>query len=251
MERFIYDHSFAVTTIAPGMAEIIRTRTGDREKVRIIPNFVDTRIIVPRPRKNLFSSEYGLDEPFTVVYAGNMGPAQGLETLIEAAELTSGDNGILYVFVGDGTARASLQQTATSKKLSNVQFIPQQSYERVPDIYGASDLCIVPLVAGLLAEAVPSKVYRIMAAERRVLAITDPDSDLASVVKDAGAGIVVAPGNPHALAQAIREAARNRGASAHTGRQYVLLHVDRPTIAAKYSELLTQAARSRFAPAGR
>lgn len=242
VERFVYDRSFAVTTIAPGMARTIGGRTEDARKVRLIPNFVDTRIIAPRPRDNSFSREYGLNGLFTVVYAGNMGPAQGLETLLDAADLTRGDARILYVFVGDGTSRESLQRSARSRGLSNVHFIPQQPYERVPDIYGASDLCVVPLASSLVAEAVPSKVYRIMAAERRVLAITDAASDLAAVVRESGSGIVADADNPRALADAIKGAAKRAdGVSAMRGREYVVQHVDRAKIIKQYSELLTEA----------
>lgn len=242
MERFVYDRSFAVTTIAPGMARAVGVRTSDPRKVRLIPNFVDTRAITPRPRNNSFSREYGLNDVFTVVYAGNMGPAQGLETLLDAAELTRRDSGILYVFVGDGTSRESLQRSARSRELSNTLFVPQQPYKRVPDIYGASDLCVVPLASTLVAEAVPSKVYRIMAAERRVLAIADASSDLAEIIGQSGAGIVVAAGDPRALADAIQGAAEGTdAASARRGREYVVQHVERAKVVQKYSDLLTEA----------
>jgi colanic acid biosynthesis glycosyl transferase WcaI len=243
MEGFVYDHSFAVTTIAPRMARVISARTKDARKVRLIPNFVDTRIISPRPRDNSFSREFGLGSRFIVLYAGNMGPAQGLETLLDTADLTRGNDRILYVFVGDGTSRDSLERASRSRMLSNVLFIPQQPYERVPDIYGASDLCVVPLASTLVAEAVPSKVYRIMAAERRVLAMADPTSDLADLIRESGAGMVVEAGNPKALAHAIYDAAKNADApSAKRGRQYVIDHVDRVRIVKNYSELLTNAA---------
>ena len=242
MERFVYERSFAVTTIASGMARIIGGRTRDPHKVRLIPNFVDTHIIAPRPRENAFSREYGLVGRFTVVYAGNMGPAQGLETLIEAAEMTCHDERVLYVFVGDGTSRDSLERSVRSRKLANVMFIPQQPYERVPDIYGASDLCVVPLASSLVAEAVPSKVYRIMAAERRVLAIAQAESDLAGIVKESGAGIVVAPVNPLALAIAIRSAVESPDlAAASRGREYAVQRVGRERIIKAYSELLAEA----------
>jgi colanic acid biosynthesis glycosyl transferase WcaI len=243
IERFVYDRSFAVTTIAAGMARAVGLRTCDPGKVRMIPNFVDTRAIAPRPRDNSFSREYGLTDVFTVVYAGNMGPAQGLETLLDAAELTRAESRIVYVFVGDGTSREPLQRSARSRNLSTTIFIAQQPYERVPEIYGASDLCVVPLVSSLVAEAVPSKVYRIMAAERQVLAIADAESDLAKIVRESGCGIVVEPRNARALADAIQKVAKTSdAASARRGREYAIQHVDRRGIVDKYSSLLTQAA---------
>jgi colanic acid biosynthesis glycosyl transferase WcaI len=246
IEGFVYDRSFAVTAIAPGMVRAIGGRVEDARKVRLIPNFVDTQIIAPRPRDNSFSREYGLTDRFTVVYAGNMGPAQGLEILLDAAELTRDDERIMYVFVGDGTMRGQLERSARSRLLPNVLFIPQQPYVRVPEIYGASDLCIVPLASSLVAEAVPSKVYRIMAAERRILAIAASKSDLAGVVRDSGAGIVVNPGDPRALTDAIRRAAeRPDPAEGRLGREYVVQHVGRERITKEYAELLADAVTQR------
>jgi len=246
IERFIYAHAFAVTTIAPRMAETVKKRVGDPRKVRLIPNFVDTDIITPRPRDNSFSRQFGLTGRFTVVYAGNMGPAQGLEAVLDAAHLTRDLRDIVYVFVGEGTSRDSLERAAALRKLSNVIFIPQQPYDRVPDIYGASDLCVVPLVQSMAGEAVPSKVYRIMAAERCVLALTDKDSDLASVIRDSGAGIVVEPGSPQVLASTIIMAANNLdNSSGRRGRAYVIENADRPRIVRKYAELLKEAVRSQ------
>jgi colanic acid biosynthesis glycosyl transferase WcaI len=245
METFVYKRAYAVTTIAPGMAKTIASRTVGQNKVRLIPNFVDTRMIVPRPRHNPFSEEFGLDDCFSVVYAGNMGPAQGLDVLIAAADLTRQNERIVYVFVGDGTSRSLLQEGARSRKLSNVRFIPQQPYERVPDIYGASDLCIVPLTSEFVVEAVPSKVYRIMGAERCVLAVARSNSDLAQVVMESDAGYVVEPNNPRALADAIQRVEKEPlGAAAHRGRAYVIAHVDRAVVVRKYSRLLNEASNS-------
>lgn len=244
MERFVYARAFAITTIAPGMAQAIAGRTRDAGKVRVIPNFVDTRAIAPRPRDNPFSREFDLSRRFSVVYAGNMGPAQGLEAVLDAAELTRDDARIVYVFVGDGTSRDSLERSARSRQLANVVFIPQQPYERVPDIYGASDLCVVPLIAGLVAEAVPSKVYRIMAAERLVLAIADRESDLAALVRDSGAGVVAEPGNASVLAGTIRAASVSiNDGRGKLGRQYVIARADRTRITKDYSDLLDRAVR--------
>ena len=246
VEKFIYNRAFAVTTIAAGMASAIRKRTDDPGKVRFIPNFVDTRVISSRPRDNRFSREFGLSGRFSVVYAGNIGPAQDLGILLDAAELTLSDSRIIYVMVGEGTSRAALAASAAARHLTNVVFIPQQPYERVPDIYGASDLCVVPLAPTLVVEAVPSKVYRIMAAERRVLAIADKNSDLAEVVRESGAGCVVEPRNRQELARAIVEAANDpAGISLVHGREYVISHADRARVTGEYSRLLDEAADSR------
>jgi colanic acid biosynthesis glycosyl transferase WcaI len=241
-ERLIYDKAFAVTTIAPGMAAKIAERVSTPSKVRVIPNFVDIQYIVERPKDNPFSREFNLVDKFAIVYAGNMGPAQGLTTVLDAAQLSSHETDIVFVFVGEGISRDALVAETSRRDLRNVLFVSQQPYVRVPDIYAASDLCLVPLARGLTTEAVPSKVYRIMAAERRILAIAEPDSDLDRLIREADAGVVVPPDDPRALAGAVLSA-RNATTQlkAGTSRQYVEQHADRRVVTRAYSTLLIEA----------
>ena len=242
VERFVYARAYAITTIAPRMRARIQARVSDPSKVLVIQNFVDTGAISARPRDNPFAREFGLDSQFVVMYLGNMGPAQGLDTLLEAAALTAGDSRIRYVFVGDGVSRSNLERLATTKQLSNVLFVPQQPYARVPDIYGSCDLCVVSLASGAAGDAVPSKVYRIMAAERPVLVIADPDSDVARVVIDAQAGIVAKSGDAESLAAAIvRAAAHPEREAGSRGRRYVLANAERQMVTGQYSDLLAEA----------
>ena len=246
VERFVYRQAYAITTIAPRMHSAVVSRVSHSSKVRLIPNFVDTREIAPRPKDNPFSREFSLSDRFIVLYAGNMGPAQGLETLIDAAEGTRDHPRIVYVLVGGGTLRERLLVSVRAKGLPNVTFVPPQPYERMPDIYGASDLCLVPLARGLTAEAIPSKIYRIMAAERTVLALVDPDSDVAQVVRDSGSGIVVEAGDAIALSKAVLKAAADADqAPGKRGRQYVLTHASRDAVTRMYSDLLQEALDGR------
>jgi colanic acid biosynthesis glycosyl transferase WcaI len=227
-ERFIYRQAFAVAVIGKGMRERIVAKGIAPTKVRLIPNFVDTATIAERPKDNPFSRAHGLHDRFVVMYAGNIGRAQGLEVLLDAAALTGDRKDIVYAIVGEGALRAELMEAARARSLGNVTFVEQQPYERVPDIYGASDVNVVPLAESLVDDAVPSKVYRIMAARRPVLAIVDSRSDVARIVEDARAGWVVPPGDATALATVIRriadEGVGNRG---ELGRGYAQSNVER------------------------
>jgi glycosyltransferase involved in cell wall biosynthesis len=104
----------------------------------------------------------------------------------------------------------------------------------------------VPLAASTGADAVPSKVFRIMACHGVVLAMTDAHSDLAQIVTQAGCGFVVDPGSPAAIAAAIRGAAADPAAVAMMGRgarQLVLEHYARPVVMARLSALLDDVLR--------
>jgi colanic acid biosynthesis glycosyl transferase WcaI len=250
LERFVYRRAAAVTVIGEGMRRAVVSKGVPAARVHLIPNFVDTAELAPRERDNAFRREVGLGDAFVVSYAGNMGYAQGLDALLEAAALLRGERDIVVLFVGGGVLRESLMREAEARGLSNVRFVPHQPYARVPEIYAASDACVVAMIGGMAAEAVPSKFLRIMACGRPVLAMTDPASDLAREVNEAGAGIVVAADRPDQIASAIRalrdDPARCRAAAA-AGRRAAETRYARPIVTARYAALLAAAAERRVA----
>ena len=243
VEKFVYAGAYAVAVIGAGMRDRIVAKGVAGARVRLIPNFVDTEEIAERPKDNAFAREYDLSDRFVVMYAGNIGRAQGLDVLLDAAGLTLDDKRLVYFIVGEGALREELVAQARSRRLGNVIFAPQQPYARVPDIYGASDVNVVPLAGALVEDAVPSKVYRIMAARRPVLAIADARSDVARIVVEAGAGWVVPPGDAAALAALVRQlAASGTGDHGERGQRYVRSRVERAAITAAYGALLDEAA---------
>jgi len=246
LERFVYARARFITVIAPRMRRRILTKAVPPDKVRLIPNFVDTDNMTPGPKANAFSRQHGLDEAFVVAYAGNMGPAQGLDTLLDAAALLKNEFRLQFLLVGEGTSFDRLKNLVQDRGLTNVLMLSHQPYAVVPQIYAASDLCVVPLALNTGSDAVPSKVYRIMACERPVLACADPESDLAELVRAAQCGTVVEPGSPESLTSAIGEAMRDPSACARmgkAGRQYVLTNYTRLSISAQYDALVREAVR--------
>jgi glycosyltransferase involved in cell wall biosynthesis len=139
-----------------------------------------------------------------------------------------------------------LRSRAAALNLSNLLVIPHQPYARVPDIYGASDLCVVAQAIATGSDAIPSKVYRIMACDRPIVAATDAQSDLAQLVTAAGAGRVVAPESADALAAAVRSALadpQSWRARAAAGRRHVAEHYMRSAVSRQYDALLREVVR--------
>jgi putative colanic acid biosynthesis glycosyltransferase WcaI len=243
LERFIYAKAAAVTVISEGMRRRVRAKGVARGKVSVIPNFADIERFRPGARDNGFSRRYGLGEKFVVTYAGNMGKPQGLEVLLRAAqELASrpGACGVEFLLVGDGAERGRLGELTAGLGLNNVRFVPYQSYALMEQVYGASDLCYVPQAAGTSGDAVPSKVYRVMASGRPVLAATDAASDLAELVRESGAGAVV-PAEACMVAAVVNEASAQRQEweeRGRAGRRFVVERFSRDRIGREYHELL-------------
>jgi colanic acid biosynthesis glycosyl transferase WcaI len=242
LERFVYRKAAVVTVIADRMRRRLIDKGVPPGKVQVVPNFVDLDRLTPVPRDNPFSRQHRLTDTFSVTYAGNMGPAQGLDTILDAARLLSpADGDIRFLLIGEGTLRQTLTAAAASVPAGNVTVLPYQPNELMPQIYSASDVSLVPQAAATGSDAIPSKVYRIMATGRPLIAVTDPQSDLAALVREAGCGVVVAPGDAAALADVVRRAAADRGAwdaMGKRGRAHVAAHYSRPVIAAEYDRLV-------------
>jgi colanic acid biosynthesis glycosyl transferase WcaI len=245
LERYVYRASARVTTITEGIRQAVIAKGIAPERVVTVPNFVDLDELRPAPKTNEFAATHGWTSRFVVLYAGNIGYAQGLEALLAVAAKLERDSSILFAFVGEGAAKEQLETTARAMGLGNVVFIPHQPYASVPNIYAAADLCVVSIVGGILVGALPSKVFRIMSCARPVLALCDPASDLASVVRQSESGVVCAPSDTEGMAKVIagvhadRESAAVMGAR---GRAFVVEHLSRAVVTDRYVRLFTDLA---------
>ncbi|HJV97401.1 MAG TPA: glycosyltransferase family 4 protein, partial [Albitalea sp.] len=245
VESLVYRRAAAVSVIGAAMAARLREKGVPDRKIRIIPNFVDVDAITPGERCNEFSANHGFDGKLVVSYAGNLGLAQGLEVVIEAARLLRDEPRVRFLVVGDGVMRDSLAAAVQESSLDNCIFLPYQPQSKVLDVYAASDLCLVPQAALVAGQAVPSKAYQIMAAGRPVVAITEPTSDLAALVTAAGCGELVAPGSAGCLASLITDALANRAAwqrMGAAGREHVVTQYSRRSASGAYQNLLREVA---------
>ncbi len=244
LERFVYNKARIVTVIAPRMRDQLLAKGVPGEKVEFVPNFADVDRLYPQSKDNPFSSRYELAAKFVVSYAGNLGPAQSLESFVSAAGLLRDEKGIVFLMLGDGILRDKLANQVAALRLENFVSLEYQPYELMGQIYAASDLCLAPLAAHVRSDAVPSKVYRIMACARPVLVAAEPSCDLADLIRSVGCGAVVPPDSPEALAEAILDAYRNPGQwrrMGEAGREHVLKHYTGPIITQQYHRLVQDA----------
>jgi len=241
LERFVYRKGEKITVIASRMRTRLLEKGVPADKVEVVPNFVDIGDLSPLSKENDFSHQHGIQEKFVVGYAGNMGPAQGLETFIDSANLLRDEAEIHFLMMGDGILRESLKKRVENLGLDNFTFLPYQPYSTMPKIYAASDISLVPQTAQTGCDAVPSKVYRIMACARPVLAVTDPESDLGQLIRDAQCGETVSPGSSSDLADVIRNAHRDQARwkeMGMAGRAHVVEHYSRHAVTSRYHDLI-------------
>ena len=241
LERFVYRKGEKIAVIAPRMRQRLLDKGVPSDKVEVVPNFVDIGDLSPLPKDNEFSRRHGIQEKFVVGYAGNMGPAQGLEGFIDSAGLLRDGTGIHFMMMGDGILRESLRKRVEKLGLDNFTFLSYQPYSTMPQIYAASDICLVPQTAQTGCDAIPSKVYRIMACARPVLAITEPESDLAHLIRDTGCGVTISPEGSSDLADVICKAYRDQARwkeMGRAGRAHVVEHYSRPAVTNRYHDLI-------------
>lgn len=241
IERFVYKKAAAVSVVSEGFRRSLLSKSVRPQKIKVIPNFMDTEFVRPLPRHNGFSSEQGLDDKFVILFAGNIGFSQGLGTVLKTAAKLRNLEDMLFLVVGNGVAKPRLMKYAQELGLENVRFLPFQPHKVIPNMYASSDVCLVPLRRGFTAESMPSKVYTITAAGRPLIASVDRNSDIHHFLEEANCGLWVEPEEPEALAEAIRTlyahpALRQR--LGRNGREHVVQHYTRQAVAQQYHELL-------------
>jgi glycosyltransferase involved in cell wall biosynthesis len=185
-------------------------------------------------------------EDFVVMYAGNIGAAQGLECVIEAVPLVDSAVRLQLVLVGDGIARPQLERMSSDLG-GRVHFLGLVPRSSMADLMSAADAQLVALAADPLFEiTTPSKLQSVMAAGQAVLAVAG--GDVAAVVREAGAGCVAAPGHPEQVARAIsRLAAAGRSERAtmgERGRAFYRAHMTEAEGSARLLRVLQHAAQT-------
>lgn len=211
LNRFLIRRAARIIALGDTMASrLIHGKGAAAEKITIIHNWADTTAIVPSSKSNAFSVEHGLADKFVVLHAGNIGLAQDLDAVIDAATQLKARTDIVILFIGDGTRKAALQARVAERGLPNVRFLPYQPRQQLRWTYATSDVCLVSLKAGLAGYIVPSKLYPILAAGRPYIAAVEPISEVASLTQRHRCGVVVPPGDPTALADQIVRLAGDR-----------------------------------------
>jgi len=223
IERWLLTRFDVVSSLSTRMVERAVLKGVDPLKAYCLPNWVDTRAIVPLVHARYYRELLGLEKrslPQTVIlYAGNMGSKQGLEVLAEAAVQLAGRTDISFVFCGNGPARAMLEARCTD--LPNCSFMALQPARQLNQLLNLADIHVLPQRGGAADLVMPSKLNGMLASGRAIVAMACPGTELHDVV--APRGVVVPPENVGALVEAIVTLAADparRAALGAAGREY-------------------------------
>lgn len=245
LEAWIYRHGDLLTAPTAGLTSALEMAPEARGKCRRVWPVVDVDRFDPTPGPSLSGGR-----PLRALYAGTVGLAQGLEVLVEASR-TAGPGVVQTIIAGDGAQGGSLRDLIERQAVANVQMVGSVASDQIPPLYAQADVGVVLLRdVPLFRAALPTKMFETMAAGRPV--VLAARGEAAKLIEEIGAGLVVPPEDPQALAGAMRrlhsepELIRRMGMA---GRQFVELRCGRARAAAQWIEQLQEAAdRSSLRP---
>jgi glycosyltransferase involved in cell wall biosynthesis len=229
LERWSYRKARYVTAVTDGIHNtLINNKHVPKEKVLYLYNGVDIEMFKPRSPDFKLARELGLEEKKVIVYAGNLGYAQGLDVAVEALRIVQQEvQDVVLVFIGDGAEKERLQSLVKDQNISNILFLEPQPPEFIARLYtiaSAGFVCLKKLP--FLECARPSKIFPVMASGKPV--IFSGAGEGANLIERANAGIVVPPEDPLALADAVRQMVNNENLFTDlgsNGRRYAENHL--------------------------
>ncbi len=239
--RFYLRRADRVVAIGETMQKRLEAKGAAADRIRVIPNWVDTQSIRPAERDNEWARENDLAGRFVVMHSGNVGHAQNLDALVRSATFLRDLDDLTVAIIGYGARQMELIRLSRILEVDQVRFLPYQPREVLSQSLSAGDVHVVGLARGLSGYVVPSRLYGILAAGRPVIVAAEQASETAQLVQRVGCGVVVPPGQPAELAAVIRAAhdgeldLEEMGAR---GREYVVHDADRVVAFSRYRDLL-------------
>jgi colanic acid biosynthesis glycosyl transferase WcaI len=187
------------------------------EKVNVLPLWVDTDLVEPKPRHNPFSESHGLNDKFVVLYAGTIGFAMGAQTIPQTASLLAREKNIQFVIIGGGSKLDEMNDETKKLGVNNILMLPLQPREDLPYVLASADIILVTLRKeitdnpnGYFKAVIPHKLLTNMASARPILLAAEETSDAAALVGISQCGKVVPAEEPVLLANAIKEMYENQ-----------------------------------------
>jgi glycosyltransferase involved in cell wall biosynthesis len=233
-----------IVAIGETMRRRLEQKGAPPDRLRVIPNWVDTTEITPQPRDNAWAQAWGFATPFVVMHSGNVGHAQDLDSLVRSATFLRDLDDLRIVIAGFGARHAEIRELARRLEVQEqVRFLNYQARERLPLSLSSADVHVVGLAKGLAGYVVPSRLYGILAAGRPVIAAAEDESETARLVREAGCGVVIEPGRPELLARTIRAAREGSfelEAMGRRGREYVVREADRSVAMERYRSVVAE-----------
>ena len=239
----IYRSADKIIVISQDFKKNLLAKGVPEEKIEVIYNWVDENAVQPvaKAENPLYEEFELLREAFTVVYAGNLGNAQNIGIILDAAKQLR-DDAVQFVIFGTGGLEEEIRRRISVEGLANVRLLPLQPYERVSQVYSLGDACVVSCKEGLGGSAMPSKTWTIMSCGRPVIASFD-EGELKEIIESGPCGVFTHAGKVEEFAEAVRTLMADRERCEQMGRnarQFILENLTKEVGTRKYVEVIKQ-----------
>lgn len=242
LELFLYRRANRIVPVTHGFKDYIAQKGIPSAKINVVTNGVDLDLFTPVEYPRAVARELGCEGKFVAAYIGTVGINHGIDVLLDAAELLRDTPDIAILIVGDGAERATLEESARCRRLTNVRFVGERPRNEMPAFHALADAMVVLLKkADYFRRVIPSKIFAAMGMQRPVLIAVEGESR--HIIEEAGAGIGVEPDSAIAIADGIRRLRRIKTQGAlremgKKGREFVRRHFDRDATAGRYLDTL-------------
>jgi|TARA_B110000259_G_C14020575_1_gene402887 colanic acid biosynthesis glycosyl transferase WcaI len=200
--NLVYDKSDHIIVLSDGFKKNLLNKGVEKSKVSVIFNWADDE---KSYLAEVMTREVDRVDPknFNILYAGNLGEAQGLKAVIDAASICkkNGLQDVRFIFLGDGVSKIDLEEYSELCQLDNVAFIPRVDSIEAREYMEAADVMLVHLIEDPLFKiTIPSKIQAYLAAGRPILVAVDGEAT--EIVIAAQAGVAAKSGDPESIANA-------------------------------------------------
>jgi glycosyltransferase involved in cell wall biosynthesis len=229
LENFLYKRADHILVNSPAYREYMLAKGVPADKVTYIPYGTDIEMFHPSIDGSSIRRELKVEDKFVVLYAGALGQANDIDTLLRAAERLKQDENISFVLFGDGKERDRLESEAQRMDLHNVIFAGTRPKKDMPRIVASADACLAILQdIPAFRTTYPNKVFDYMAAGRASIIVIDGITR--ELIESSRGGVYVKPADDVMLAQKILELAQNPAQVKEMGanaRDYLVKNLDR------------------------
>ncbi|RPI96886.1 MAG: glycosyltransferase WbuB [Chloroflexi bacterium] len=240
LEKFLYARASHILVNSPAYKEYLVAKGVPDEKITFIAYGTDISMFNPNVDGSSIREKLGLKDKFMVLYAGAMGQAHDLYTVLRAAKRLNDDAHIQFVFFGAGKERANLEAEAGRLELRNVLFAGICPKKEMPAVIASADVCLAILQnLEMFRTTYPNKVFDYMASARPTVLVID--GVVREVIEASNGGAFVEPGNDELLAKTILELSKDPQQVKQLGenaRAYLVKNLDRRDKLAETLQLL-------------
>ena len=209
LEKYVYNNAAAVITIDQKFYDQIVDKFNDRDKLKIVPNFVDTELYKPLTKEVALPTPFDKDpHKIRLLYAGNIGFYQDWEPVLFAAKKLIGTNVEFWV-IGEGVKKNYLVEEVKKHNLTNIKVLSYQDRELMPLINSFADIHFISISKEMEQEGFPSKVYTIMACSKPMIVITGENTPLYNFLKPLNCSILISNNRNEEFVHSITELANN------------------------------------------